>query len=65
MAVVIKNYLLMFNKAKTSSSVCVCDLLVSLNLNVKVVEQSQLEDPLALNIATMIMSRPGSVMDDR
>ena len=55
----------MFNKAKTSSSVCVCVLLVSLNLNVKVVEQSQLEDPLALNIATMIMSRPGSVMDDR
>ncbi|XP_023320157.1 coiled-coil domain-containing protein 171 [Eurytemora carolleeae] len=35
------------------------------DLQGKVVQQSQLEDPLAMSIASMIMSRPGSVMDDR
>jgi len=35
------------------------------DLQGKVVEQSQMEDPLAMSIANMIMSRPGSVMDDR
>lgn len=29
------------------------------------VEQNQVEDPLAMSIANMMMSRPGSVMDDR
>ena len=32
---------------------------------VQVVEQSQMEDPLAMSLAAMMMSRPGSVMDDR
>ena len=40
-------------------------VLINNLISVKVVEQSQMEDPLALSIASMIMSRPGSVMDDR
>ena len=32
---------------------------------VQVVEQNQMEDPLAMSLATFAMSRPGSVMDDR
>ena len=31
----------------------------------KVVEQNQVEDPLAMSLATMVMSRPGSVMESR
>ena len=30
---------------------------------VQVAEQSQVEDPLAMSIAGLLMSRPGSVMD--
>ena len=29
------------------------------------VEQNQMEDPLAMSLASLVMSRPGSVMDDR
>ena len=32
---------------------------------IKVVEQNQVEDPLAMSLASMIMSRPGSVMESR
>ena len=31
----------------------------------KVVEQNQMEDPIAMSLASLVMSRPGSVMDDR
>ena len=31
----------------------------------KVVEQNQMEDPVAMSLASLVMSRPGSVMDDR
>ena len=31
----------------------------------KVVEQNQVEDPIAMSLASLVMSRPGSVMDDR
>ena len=29
----------------------------------QVVEQNQLEDPLAMSLASLVMSRPGSVLD--
>ena len=31
----------------------------------EVVEQNQVEDPLAMSLASMVMSRPGSVMESR
>ena len=34
-------------------------------LLLQVVEQNQMEDPLAMSLATFAMSRPGSVMDSR
>merc|ERR1712012_811066 len=35
------------------------------DLQGKVVEQNQVEDPIAMSLASLVMSRPGSVMDDR
>jgi len=35
------------------------------DLQGRVVEQNQVEDPLAMSLASMVMSRPGSVMESR